>query len=187
MHSLRRIFSVGTAALMLEAGLVAGSSGAAQAAVSDCTEGRAGFTDIPDSLSGRGVAGGALVVDFPTNVPYAVASYAMQTGNVGGREMGRGVLSTGASIGSPVPPERSGWMSPTTTSSRGSSAARSTCRRPSAGNPHVSEQANDVYGNAADHPVRVRRYPSDMTDAEWAADRPLLPVPAWLQRRGGRP
>lgn len=30
-----------------------------------------------------------------------------------------------------------------------------------------------VYGNAADHPDRVRRYPSDMTDAEWAAVRPL--------------
>ncbi|MGW0552474.1 transposase [Streptomyces altiplanensis] len=26
-----------------------------------------------------------------------------------------------------------------------------------------------------------------MTDAEWAADRPLLPVPAWLQGRGGQP
>ncbi|WP_433549082.1 transposase [Streptomyces sp. CA-294286] len=26
-----------------------------------------------------------------------------------------------------------------------------------------------------------------MTDAEWAAIRPLLPVPAWLQGRGGRP
>ena len=35
-----------------------------------------------------------------------------------------------------------------------------------------------VYGNAADQPDRVRRYPSDMTDAEWAAIRPLLPVPA---------
>jgi transposase len=44
-----------------------------------------------------------------------------------------------------------------------------------------------VYGNAADHPDRVRRYPSDMTDAEWAAIRPLLPVPAWLQGRGGQP
>jgi hypothetical protein len=44
-----------------------------------------------------------------------------------------------------------------------------------------------VYGNAADHPERVRRYPSDMTDAEWAAVRPLLPVPAWLQGRGGQP
>ncbi|WP_405833252.1 MULTISPECIES: transposase [unclassified Streptomyces] len=40
-----------------------------------------------------------------------------------------------------------------------------------------------VYGNAADHPDRVRRYPSDMADAEWAAIRPLLPVPAWLQGR----
>ncbi|MGW0771837.1 transposase [Streptomyces sp. NPDC002676] len=44
-----------------------------------------------------------------------------------------------------------------------------------------------MYGNAADHPDRVRRYPSDMTDAEWAAIRPLLPVPAWLQGRGGQP
>lgn len=44
-----------------------------------------------------------------------------------------------------------------------------------------------VYGNAADHPDRVRRYPSDMTDAEWAAVRPLLPVRAWFQGRGGRP
>ncbi|MFJ4829327.1 transposase [Streptomyces sp. NPDC088747] len=47
--------------------------------------------------------------------------------------------------------------------------------------------AAHVYGNAADHPDRVRRYPSDMTDAEWAAIRPLLPVPARLQGRGGRP
>ncbi|MGW2288947.1 transposase [Streptomyces phaeochromogenes] len=44
-----------------------------------------------------------------------------------------------------------------------------------------------VYDNGAAHPVRDRRHPSDMTDAEWAAVRPLLPVPAWLQRRGGRP
>ncbi|MEL5957311.1 transposase [Streptomyces sp. CLV115] len=44
-----------------------------------------------------------------------------------------------------------------------------------------------VYGNAADHPDRVRRCPSDMTDAEWVAVRPLLPVPAWCQGRGGRP
>ncbi len=44
-----------------------------------------------------------------------------------------------------------------------------------------------VYGNAADHPDRQRRYPSDMTDGEWAAVRPLLPVPAWLQGRGGQP
>ncbi|MFD3586228.1 transposase [Streptomyces sp. NPDC058683] len=44
-----------------------------------------------------------------------------------------------------------------------------------------------MYDNAADHPDRVRRYPSDMTDAEWAAVRPLLPVPAWLRGRGGLP
>lgn len=44
-----------------------------------------------------------------------------------------------------------------------------------------------VYGNAADHPEREARYPSDMSDAEWAAVRPLLPTPAWLEKKGGRP
>lgn len=44
-----------------------------------------------------------------------------------------------------------------------------------------------VYGNAADHPDRVRRYPSDMSDEEWTAVRPLLPTPAWLEGRGGQP
>lgn len=44
-----------------------------------------------------------------------------------------------------------------------------------------------VYGNAADRPQRVRRYPSDMTDAEWAVVRELLPVPGWLEGRGGQP
>ncbi|MGW6009152.1 hypothetical protein [Streptomyces sp. NPDC055210] len=33
-----------------------------------------------------------------------------------------------------------------------------------------------VYGNAADHPEREGRYPSDMTNAKWAAIRQLLPV-----------
>ena len=44
-----------------------------------------------------------------------------------------------------------------------------------------------VHGNAADHPDRERRYPSDMTDAEWAVVRPLLPMPAWMEGRGGQP
>ena len=44
-----------------------------------------------------------------------------------------------------------------------------------------------TYGNAADHPERTPRYPSDMSDAEWAAVRPLLPTPAWLEKKGGRP
>ena len=35
--------------------------------------------------------------------------------------------------------------------------------------------------------TRARRYPSDMTDAEWAVCEPLLPAPAWLAGRGGRP
>jgi transposase len=34
---------------------------------------------------------------------------------------------------------------------------------------------------------RVRRYPSDMTDAEWAVIEPVLPAPAWQAGRGGRP
>ncbi|WP_392755309.1 transposase [Streptomyces sp. LN590] len=42
------------------------------------------------------------------------------------------------------------------------------------------------FGNAADHSDRVRRCPSDMTDAEWAVVRPLLPVPGWLHGRGGQ-
>jgi transposase len=44
-----------------------------------------------------------------------------------------------------------------------------------------------VYGNAADHGERVRRYPSDMTDAEWAVVRAAMPVPGWLEGRGGQP
>lgn len=34
---------------------------------------------------------------------------------------------------------------------------------------------------------RHRRYPSDTTDAQWAIIDPLLPDPAWLTGRGGRP
>lgn len=33
---------------------------------------------------------------------------------------------------------------------------------------------------------RVRRYPSDTTDAQWAVIDPLLPDPAWLGPQGGR-
>jgi hypothetical protein len=43
------------------------------------------------------------------------------------------------------------------------------------------------FGNAADHPDRQRRYGTDMTDAEWAVVRAALPVPAWMDGRGGRP
>ena len=39
----------------------------------------------------------------------------------------------------------------------------------------------------ASRSTRARRYPSDMTDAEWAVCEPLLPAPAWLAGRGGRP
>ena len=44
-----------------------------------------------------------------------------------------------------------------------------------------------VYGNAADVPDRTPYYGSDMTDAEWQVVRASLPVPAWLEGRGGRP
>jgi hypothetical protein len=101
MRSIRRIFTVGATALMLGAGLVAGSTGTAQAAASDCAGGAKGFTDIPDSLSGRGVAGaGAVIAEFGGK-PWAVASYGMHTGNVGGRAMGWGVLSTSSSLRGP--------------------------------------------------------------------------------------
>lgn len=44
-----------------------------------------------------------------------------------------------------------------------------------------------MYGNASDRPSREPRYPSDMTDAEWAEVRAALPVPGWLEGRGGQP
>lgn len=44
-----------------------------------------------------------------------------------------------------------------------------------------------MYGNAGDRPSREPRYPSDMTDGEWAEVRAALPVPAWLEGRGGQP
>lgn len=43
------------------------------------------------------------------------------------------------------------------------------------------------YGNAADHAERTPAYPSDMTDEEWAAVRDQLPVPAWMNGKGGQP
>lgn len=43
------------------------------------------------------------------------------------------------------------------------------------------------FGNAADRPERMPVYPSDMTDAQWAVVRDAMPVPAWLEGRGGQP
>jgi putative transposase len=34
---------------------------------------------------------------------------------------------------------------------------------------------------------RPRRYPTDLTEAQWAVLAPLLPAPAWQSRTGGRP
>ena len=43
------------------------------------------------------------------------------------------------------------------------------------------------FGHAADHPDRVRTYPTDLTDPEWAEIAPLIPTPVWMLGRGGRP
>ena len=43
------------------------------------------------------------------------------------------------------------------------------------------------FGNAGDRADREPRYPSDMSDAEWAVVRDAMPVPAWLEGRGGQP
>ena len=43
------------------------------------------------------------------------------------------------------------------------------------------------FGHALDHPERARTYPTDLTDAEWALLRPLIPTPAWILGHGGRP
>jgi transposase len=39
----------------------------------------------------------------------------------------------------------------------------------------------------ASRSTRVPRYPSDMSDAEWAVTESTLPEPAWKQGKGGRP
>lgn len=43
------------------------------------------------------------------------------------------------------------------------------------------------FGHALDHRERARTYPTDLTDAEWALLRPLIPTPAWILGHGGRP
>lgn len=43
------------------------------------------------------------------------------------------------------------------------------------------------YGNAADRVMRAAVYPTDLTDAQWAVIAPLIPAPAWIRGRGGRP
>lgn len=43
------------------------------------------------------------------------------------------------------------------------------------------------FGNVGDHPDRKPRYPSDMTDAQRAGVPDAMPVPPWLEGRGGQP
>ena len=40
---------------------------------------------------------------------------------------------------------------------------------------------------AGSRSTRARRYPSDLTDAEWAVIEPLLPAPGWMAGQGGSP
>jgi hypothetical protein len=94
VRSIRRYFGLAMAATLLGAGLAAGSTGTAQAAASDCEGGANGFTDIPNSLSGRGVAGGGGLTVRNSAGQYSVASFGMQAGYVAGREMGWGYLQT---------------------------------------------------------------------------------------------
>ena len=43
-----------------------------------------------------------------------------------------------------------------------------------------------LYGAIGDG-HRTPRYDSDMTDCEWAVIRVAMPMPAWLEGKGGRP
>ncbi|MFP8887034.1 IS5 family transposase [Streptomyces mangrovi] len=43
------------------------------------------------------------------------------------------------------------------------------------------------FGNAGDRPYRRPIYPSDTSDAEWTVVRDAVPVPGWLEGRGGQP
>ena len=43
------------------------------------------------------------------------------------------------------------------------------------------------FGHGARHPVRPRRYISDMIDAQWQGIEPLMSWPAWLDGNSGRP
>jgi hypothetical protein len=43
------------------------------------------------------------------------------------------------------------------------------------------------FGNAVDRPDRRPAYPSDMSGREWAVVRDAMPVPGWLEGRGGQP
>lgn len=58
--------------------------------------------------------------------------------------------------------------------------------QPTAGNRECDCLAHR-FGIAADSRLRERRYPGDMTDAEWVVVRPLLPVPGWMSGPGGQP
>ncbi|MEU9993079.1 transposase [Streptomyces sp. NPDC048045] len=60
---------------------------------------------------------------------------------------------------------------------------------PAASNSRVSlcDCLAHRFGNAADPPDRIPCHGSDMTEAEWQVIRVLLPEPAGLEERSGRP
>jgi transposase len=60
------------------------------------------------------------------------------------------------------------------------------CPHPQAGQDRLTVPCRCCPAGAS-RSSRGRRYPSDMTDAEWAVIEPLLPVPGWMAGNGGCP
>lgn len=90
MRGMGRIAGLGAAALLMAAGiLVAGPGGTASASSADCSGGANGFTDIPNTLTGTAVGGAAASNAFGDH-----GTYYLETGTVGGRQMGWGYLTT---------------------------------------------------------------------------------------------
>jgi len=58
--------------------------------------------------------------------------------------------------------------------------------RSAAGQPAVPVACRCCPGGGS-RSTRARCYPSDMDEREWAVCEPLLPPPAWLAGKGGRP
>ena len=53
--------------------------------------------------------------------------------------------------------------------------------------PAAAPRGVIVWPNAADRLERRPVYPTDLTDDQWSVITPLIPGPAWIPRRGGRP
>ena len=67
-----------------------------------------------------------------------------------------------------------------------SSASRRIVSR--TGRPEYPGQVNAWHSHpAGSRSTRACRYPSDMTNAEWAVIEPLLPAPGWTAGQAGSP